>query len=103
MRVLLLGDLIAAARALLCVPRSQRKPLIRLMLQQAEAAHEYQNKCSLPHPAWGNGSLMACANTMPQVVEPYASEMQYLQSLHLVIAEVIAWQRDAIRRRSPVA
>ena len=92
MRTLLLGDLIAAARVLLCVQVNQRRPLIKVMLRQADAAHAYQDKCAVPHPEWGNGSLMARANMLAQAVEPFASDMHYLQTLHLVLDEVIAWK-----------
>ena len=90
MRRLLLGDVIAAARALLVLPADQRKGLLDAMIHQADAAHRFFKRYSRPHPKWGNGSLMARANLLPQVAEPFASNIDYLQAIQLVIGGIIS-------------
>jgi hypothetical protein len=89
MRTILLGDIIAAARALLAAPSDNRIGLLDTMIQQANAAHHFHKRLSRPHPNWGNGSLMARANLEPQMSEPFASDIDYLQTLQLVIAAII--------------
>lgn len=89
MRTILLGDITAAARALLCVPQTHRPGLVTTMIKQADAAHDYHKRFRKPHPFWGNGSLMARANTEPQVTERFASDVDYLSVLQMVIAAII--------------
>ena len=89
MRALLLGDIIAATRALMAMPDRDPAIEIRRMLDQAHAAHHYQKRKTVPHPDWGNGSLMARANRAVLVAEPFASNIQYLIALQVVIAAVI--------------
>ena len=84
MRTLLLGDIIAAARALLSVQSAGRAALLDAMIKEADAAHRFHKRMLRPHPKWGNGSLMARANIEPQVDEPLASDADYLQTLHLL-------------------
>jgi hypothetical protein len=103
MRSILLGDIIAAARALLAVPSNRRIGLLDTLIQQADAAHHYHKRLAKPHPVWGNGSLMARANLEPQMPEPIASGIDYLQTLQLVIAAIIC-RRAAAKppRKSPL-
>lgn len=91
MRSLLLGDMVAAARALLAIPDHKRRKTIVTMLDQAHAAHAFAKRLGRPHPSWGNGSLMGRAAGMPQIPEPFASETEYLGTLGIVV--------DAIQRR----
>lgn len=84
MRTLLLGDIIAAARALMFVESAGRAALLDLMLKEADAAYRFHKRLLKPHPKWGNGSLMARANIEPQVDEPLVSNYDYLRTLHLV-------------------
>lgn len=93
MRTILLGDIIAAARVLFLAPSDHKISLLGTMIEQADAAHDYQKRLGKPHPAWGNGSLMARANCEPQAPEPPASDSAYLQALHLVIGGIISHKR----------
>jgi hypothetical protein len=103
MRTILLGDIIAAARALLAVLPDDRIGLLDTMIQQANAAHHFHKHLSKPHPVWGNGSLMARANLEPQLPEPFASDIDYLQTLQLVIAAVICHRgTPSPPRKSPL-
>ena len=95
MRTLLLGDISAAARALLNVPVQSRLSLLDTMIQQADAAHDYHKRLRRPHPLWGNGSLMARANVELQVMEPFASNIAYLDALQIVICTLISRKRGA--------
>lgn len=97
MRTILLGDIIAAARTLLYVHRSLRFSLLKILIQQADAAHDYHKRMSKPHPVWGNGSLMARANAEPQIVEPFLSDIEYLGALEMVIGAIIA-RKSALGR-----
>lgn len=103
MRTILHGDIIAAARALLAVPLDARVGLLETMIRQADAAHHFHKRLAKPHPVWGNGSLMARANFEPQIAEPFASDIDYLQTLQLVIAAIICRRNVAIPpRKSPL-
>lgn len=97
MRTILLGDITAAARALLGVPVEFRQCLLDTMIQQAEAAHDYQKRLQKPHPVWGNGSLLSRANVEPQVTEPFASNIAYLEALQSVIGGIISRKRGTER------
>jgi hypothetical protein len=103
MRTILIGDIIAAARALLAAPPDNRIGLLDTIIQQANAAHHFHKHLSKPHPVWGNGSLMARANLEPQMPEPFASDTDYLQTLQLVIAAIIC-HRGLVNppRKSPI-
>ena len=90
MRTLLVGDLIAAARAGLAVSAKCRVGLIDRLICEAAAAHLFHKRLSKTHPHWGNGSLMARANLEPQVAEPFASDADYLLALRLVIERILA-------------
>ncbi|MDT8856307.1 hypothetical protein RNZ50_15030 [Paracoccaceae bacterium Fryx2] len=85
MRTVLLGDVVAAARALLAVPEAAQGPLLARMLDQAHVAHHVHKRLGRPHPEWGNGSLMARAAALPQAREPCASDPAYLAALRVVI------------------
>ncbi len=95
MRTLLLGDIIAAARALLALPAENRPSLLEAMIRQADAAHRFHKRRSRQHPEWGNGSLMARANIETQVAEPMASDCEYLRVLCLVLEGVISHKLGA--------
>ena len=95
MRTILLGDITAAVRALLSVPQTSRSGLLTAMIKQADAAHDYHKRFRKPHPFWGNGSLMARANTEPQAAERFASDVDYLSVLQMVIAAIIVRKTDA--------
>ncbi len=95
MQTLLMGDLTAAARAILAVPPMMQPGAVKNMLMQAHAAHLYLKRYARPHPLWGNGSLMARANTEPQKPEPFAANIDYLSALALVIGITLDHKRRA--------
>lgn len=90
MRTILLGDVIAVARALLAVSPIGRPELLHDIVNQTDVAHRFSKRLFKPHPTWGNGSLMARANLEPQVAEPFLADIAYLQALQLVIDALIA-------------
>lgn len=92
MRPVLHGDMTAAARALLCLPERARSGAFDRMLLEAEAADKYRKKKGLAHPIWGNGSLMAAANTRPQAPEPFLDCVEYCGILALAFERLLAWR-----------
>jgi len=84
-----MGDICAAARAMMVLPADERACFLELLLGQTHAAHLFHKRKCIPHPKWGNGSLMARANKEPQVAEPFASDMAYLRVLQMVIEGLI--------------
>ena len=97
MRTILLGDVIASARAMLKVQHHLRFGLLDTLIQQADAAHDYQKRLGKPHLLWGNGSLMARANAEPHAPEPLVSDLEYLRALHMVIGTIIARKTIGLR------
>lgn len=93
MRAVLMGDIIATARALLAVRPEDRAGVLAVIFCEAHAAHHFYKRKGRPHPEWGNGSLMARANLCVQQAEPFAGQAEYLDALHLVIS--------GLRRRYP--
>lgn len=89
MRQVLLGDVTAAARALLTAPPGDRARLIRLWLDQAHMAHACHKRTGRPHPLWGNGSLMARALAAGARAEPLPSDTDYLHALRHVIEALL--------------
>ena len=80
---------------MLSVPEPRRLCLLQTLIQQAEAAHDYHKRLQRPHPLWGNGSLMARANVEPQIAEPFASSIPYLEALIFVIGGLISHKKFA--------
>lgn len=85
MRPVLMGDVVAAARALMAVPPAARARLMAAMLAEAEAAEAYRRACGRAHPDWGNGSLMAVAMARARVAEPALSDPAYRDCLVAVL------------------
>ena len=94
MRAVLMGDVIAAARALLAFEPVERQALLVRMIDQAEQADRYRKRLGRAHPNWGNGSLMAAASRWPQAPEPFLSDPDYLDCLQMVLGRLA-------RRRCP--
>lgn len=73
MRRVLLGDLLAGARALARAAPAQRPALAARWLAESDAAHRYMKRFGRPHAAWGSGSLeshaglVGLAGLAPQV------------------------------------
>ncbi len=94
MRPVLHGDIVAGARALLCVPRGHRWRAARDLVAQADAADRYCRRLGRVHPGWGNGTLMAAALGRPHAPERRADDGEYADCLMLML--------DAVRlRREP--
>ncbi len=89
MRSVLLGDIVALARVLLVVPQGDRRELAQRTIAEAHIAHRIFKRFKRPHVHWGNGSLMARANALPQEREPFSSDPDYLSALREVIGALI--------------
>lgn len=98
MRPVLYGDISAVARALLCHPARGRVSLFDRMIVEAEAADKYRKRYGRAHVNWGNGSLMAVANTRPQADEPYLDCPEYCCVMALVFCGLLAWRRGQMAR-----
>lgn len=96
MRSILLGDIVALARALLAVPAGERPALARRTIAEAHMAHHVFKRFGRPHATWGNGSLMARANGLPQRREPFADDPDYLAALREVIEALLANRAVAV-------
>ncbi|MDO6586059.1 hypothetical protein Q4543_11045 [Salipiger sp. 1_MG-2023] len=92
MRPVLHGDLVAAARALLCVPREQRWRVARDLVAQADVADRYRRRLGRVHPGWGNGTLMAAALGRPCAPERRLDDPDYTDCLILALEAVRYWR-----------
>ncbi|KAA8614017.1 DUF7742 family protein [Salipiger aestuarii] len=93
MRPVLHGDLVAGARALLCVPRGLRWRAARDLVAQADAADRYRRRLCRIHPDWGNGTLMAAALGRPHAPERRLDDPDYADCLILVLEAVRHWRQ----------
>ncbi len=87
-----LGDLAAAARALMAVPAHRRAGLMRAMIGEADLAYRYWQGCGRLHPGFGNGTLMSAALAHPQRRDGGAGDELYLACLAEALEAVIAWR-----------
>lgn len=71
------ADVVAAARALLAVPRGDRAALAARMLAEAEAADRWRRRLRRRHPLWGDGTLAAVAAGRRQAPEPWLGDAEY--------------------------
>jgi hypothetical protein len=94
MRAPLLGDVVAAARALRAVDEKERLPLLSQLMAEADAAERQRRETGRNHPRHGDGSLMAAALRHPCVAEPALDDDGYCACLALVLSRVAA-RRDA--------
>ena len=95
MRPCLLDDLLAGAGRLASVPHHERPTLARRLLHEAHAAHHFMRRFGVPHPRWGNGSLMARAlGDQALTGRPLC-----LQSLAVMALAIAAFRQDAAIRR----
>ncbi|SEN03924.1 hypothetical protein SAMN05216227_1006133 [Pseudorhodobacter antarcticus] len=100
MRQILIGDVIAAARSVLNVPRDVRARRLVQLLDQALVADKVTKRTGRPHFAWGNGSLMAACPQRHHKDAPPLAEQAYLEALRDTIDQVILWkQRDSSQTR----
>lgn len=89
-RPVLHGDLVAAARALLCMAPSQRQRAMRGLLRAAMMGERHRRSHGRPHVRYGSGSLMSAAGRWPRAPEPFLDDPDYLHCLSVVIAELRA-------------
>jgi hypothetical protein len=95
MRPCLLDDLLAGAGRLASVPPTLRPDLAHRLLHEAHAAHHFMRRFGVPHPRWGNGSLMARAlGDAAPTGHPLC-----LQALAVMALAVAAFRQDAANRR----
>lgn len=92
MRPALHGDVSAAARALLAVPRGARVQLCRGLIRRAERADRYRLATGRCHPRWGNGSLMAAARTQALADEPGFDDIDYCRCFRMVLAALVVFR-----------
>lgn len=90
MRAVLLSDVTTAARALLCVPKTERAALCARLLGEAEAADRYARKLRKPHPKWGNGTLRGAVGDMPLEKERVCDDPEYAMCLCMVLRGLTA-------------
>jgi hypothetical protein len=93
MRQVLMGDIIAAARSLRNVPPPMQAAAANALFYRAHLADKVMKRTGMPHSAWGNGSLLACAALPPPIPEPFPSDLEYLVALQAVIEGLIAWKK----------
>ncbi|HHX89520.1 MAG TPA: hypothetical protein GX700_07065 [Paracoccus sp.] len=87
-----LGDVSAAARALMAVPQAARAALMLRLLEEATRAARFRRCHGRAHPRLGNGTLMerALARPLAEVAGP--GDAAYLAAMALVIEAVLDWR-----------
>lgn len=94
MRPVLMGDVIAAARALRASSPDQRVALAHELVRAAHAADRCRRRTGRGVRGLGNGSLMAAALARPHVAEPRLGDADYLRCL-IVVLQVLLERREA--------
>ena len=90
MRPVGLGDLAAAAGALMAAPERRRAALMQTMLLEAERADAFRAASGRLHPGLGNGTLMAAALAHPRAARAGPDDKAWLGCLAQAVAAVIA-------------
>jgi hypothetical protein len=85
MRPILLGDVVAAARALRSVQAEARPTLLAELVDEATSASRYGRETGRNHPLHGDGSLMAASLGHLCVPEPSLEDQEYRLCLALVL------------------
>ncbi|WP_430464296.1 hypothetical protein [Tabrizicola sp.] len=93
MRRCLLDDLMAGAGRLAAEPLALRPALAKRLIHEAHAAHHFMRRHGVPHPRWGNGSLM----TRALGDGPRTSGL-CLQSLAIMAWEVAKFRHENMQR-----
>jgi len=99
MRAVGLGDLAAAAGALLAEAPARRPALAARLVAEARAAEVCRRASGRSHPVWGNGTLMAAALARPQA-PLVPGDPAGLAALALVLAAVRAVPRRGRQRQA---
>lgn len=97
MRRCLIGDILAAASVLPAADLLQMQISGARLIAEADAAHRYAKRLGRPHPAWGNGSLMARAMAEPLVHTANFSCPAFLRAFNAIGAALIQFRNDARR------
>lgn len=100
MRALQMGDLIAVARVLVLRDRAEWVGLVEGFLFDAHVAHAFHKRWQKPHPAWGNGSLMARANFETFAPQRRDGDADFLAAIQICICVIADWRA---RRASTVS
>ena len=90
MQPVTLGDLSAAARALLALPAPLRRQAMEQMLAEAARADAHRRERRAGAPCGGNGTLMAAALARPHLPPPAPGTRAYLECLHLALSVILA-------------
>ncbi|MBK5928306.1 hypothetical protein [Rhodobaculum claviforme] len=94
MRPVLHGDVVAAARVLLCVPEVRRGRVMAELLRAADLADRYRRVTGRVHPDFGTGSLLAASAAWTRQDEPALDDPEYLDCL---VAVLVALRRRVAR------
>lgn len=95
MRRVLIGDLLAAARAIAPVPPHLRGEAMDRLIYQAHAAHRYMGRFGRPHRLWGDGSLMARALAEP-LPPPALPDICDFSALSVAAARLAAFRHRSL-------
>ena len=88
MRPVLMGDAIAAARAMAAAPPARRGWVLCRMCREASRAEARRRATGQMHPRWGDGSLMSAALRRPCRAEPGLEDAAYREALIAVLERV---------------
>ncbi|WP_204114638.1 hypothetical protein [Shimia biformata] len=94
MRLVLHGDLVAAARYLLPLPDPVRRSACRRLIDHAHAAHHFTRRTGRCHPLWGDGSLISAAMRHGLAAEPSLRDSDYCACLEMVLHEIVRWRTE---------
>ena len=98
MQPLVIGDVLAAARALLAVPPGRRAALCLRLYAEAERADAHRRRTGRPHPRWGDGSLMGAALRRRPPGEPALSDPAFRACLVAVLLAADRYPRAQDRQ-----
>lgn len=87
-----LGDVSAAARALMAVPEPERAALMLRLLEEATRAARFRRCHGRVHPRLGNGTLMERALACPLAGVTGPGNAEYLAAMAQVIEAVLDWR-----------
>jgi len=75
----------SAARALLSIPKADRRLVCQRMIREAEVADVFMRRQRRAHPFWGNGSLMSAARKRLLPDEPSFDDADYCMCFETVL------------------
>lgn len=90
MRPLHLADVETAARVLALIPAAQRAAVMRDMIVKTTLADRYRIAYGCPHPFFGTGTLMSCAQRWAIAPRPCALGPDELHALTTAARELQA-------------